>query len=174
MTSVNEFIKNFKGGARNDRFRVIINYPAAIGGTPNKQDYLVVTTAALPGSTVTPANVFFQGRQIPILGDRQNEPWTMTVLNDTDFSHRNAFTRWLNQIMSHEGNVQGTANWRDLLGVIEVQQLDRDDTVLKIVKLYNAFPDNMSQVDLDYGSVDQVEIYSVTFAYSHWLDDQSN
>lgn len=172
-TGINEFIKNFKGGARNDRFRVIINYPALVG-TPNVADYLRINTAALPGSTISPAMVFFMGRQIPVLGDRQLEVFSMTVLNDVDFSHRNAFTKWLNLTMSHESNVQGTPDYHDLLGTMQIEQLDRDgETVLKVIKLHNIFPDMMSQVDLAYAAMDQVEEYQITVAYSHWTSGET-
>lgn len=172
VMNINEFIQNFKGGgARSDKFRAIITYPALVG-TPDIQDYIVVHVASLPGSTVSPAMVFFQGRQIPLLGDRQLEPFTMTLYNDTTFSHRNAFERWMNLINAHEGNIQATSNYRDLLGTIEVHQLDRDgSTVLKVVKLHNVFPDNISPIDLDYANMDQVEQFTVNFAYTNWSSD---
>jgi hypothetical protein len=169
MVNINNFVAGFKGGARNDKFRVIITYPAVVGN-PNVQDYLRITTAALPGSTVSPTQVFFQGRAIPLLGDRQNEPFSMTILNDTDFSHRAAFERWLNAINSHTGNVQ-TGTYQSLLGTVQIDQLDRDDSVLKTVILQNAFPDMLSQIDLDYGAIDQAEIYTCSFGYTHWTSD---
>lgn len=174
MVSINDFISNFKGGgSRADKFRAIITYPALVTN-PDVQDYIVVHTAMLPGSTVSPTIVFFQGRQIPLLGDRQLEPFNMTVLNDTSFSHRKAFEQWLNGINSHQGNVQASSNYQDLLGTIQVDQLDRDDSVLKSYVFHNAFPDSLSQIDLDYSQQDQVEIYSVGFAYSHWSSDTTS
>ena len=172
MVNINNFVSGFKGGARNDKFRVIVTYPA-VAGTPNVQDYLRITTASLPGSTVPNAQVFFMGRAIPLLGDRQNEPFSMTILNDTDFSHRSCFERWLNAVNAHEGNVQ-TGTYQSLLGTIQIDQLDRDDSVLKTVVLHNVFVDMLSNIDLDYGAIDQAEIYSCSFAYTHWTSDTTS
>ncbi len=168
MVSINDFMQNFKGGgARADKFRAHVTYPSAVT-TPSVQDYIVISTAELPGSTVSPTFVFFQGRQIPLFGDRQLEPFTMTILNDIDFGHRNAFETWLNAIQSHESNIQSDPNYQNLLGVVQIDQLDRNDNILKTIKLMNAFPNMMSPIMLDYGATDQVEVYSISMSYSHW------
>jgi len=173
MVAITDFISQFKGGARADRFRAIISYPALVG-TPNVPDYIMVHTAMLPGSSISPAIVFFQGRQIPLMGDRQLEPLSLTLLNDTSYSHRGVFEKWMNAINSHAGNIQASANYLDLVGTIEVQQLDRDDTIIKSVKFLNCFPDALSQIDLDYSMQDQVQSYSVGLAYSHWTSDTTS
>ena len=123
----------------------------------------------MPASNVGQILVPFQGRQIPVPGDRTFEEWTMTVVNDVSFSHRNAFERWSNLINAHEGNVQGTDNYKNILGTINVSQLGNGDTVLKTVRLLNAFPTNIAQIDLGYDNNDALEQYSVTFSYSHWI-----
>jgi hypothetical protein len=174
MPSITDFTSNFTGGgARADKFRAIITYPASIS-SPNVQDYIVVHNAILPGSTVSPTIVFFAGRQIPLFGDRQLEPMAITIMNDTSFSHRRTFEEWLNAIQSNQGNIQATANYQQLLGTVQVDQLDRDDSVLKTYIFHNAFPDNLSQIDLDYSQTDQVQLYTVGFAFSHWSSDTTS
>lgn len=164
---INSFIASFRGGARPNRFKVIITWPT-IAGTPNIQDEFVVTAAQLPASVISPVIVPYKGRQIPVPGDRIFEEWTATILNDVTFSHRNAFERWLNAINSHQGNISGSSNYKDMLGTIDVIQLDRDDATLKSVRIYNAFPTNLTPIDLGYDQNDIMEIYTVTFSMSHW------
>ena len=45
--------------------------------------------ASLPGSTIAPIEVPFRGRKLQIAGDRTFDPWSITVINDTDFGVRN-------------------------------------------------------------------------------------
>lgn len=168
MANLNNFISAFQGGAKANRFSVQITYPSAVG-TPDIRDEVVVTAAGLPASVVGTILVPYQGRQIPIPGDRTFEDWTITVLNDKTFSHRNVFERWSNLINAHEENVQGTESYKDLLSTINVNQLDKDDTVIKTVKLYNAWPSNIAQIDLGYDQNDIIEQYTVTFSYTHWV-----
>jgi len=165
--SINDFISNFKGGARPNKFRVQITWPGLVG-TPNVRDEIVVNAAGLPASVIGVIPVPYKGRQIPVPGDRTFEDWTITVINDTTFSHRNAFERWLNAVNGHESNLQNTDSYKNLLGTVDIVQLDRDDRIIKTVKLFNAFPTNVAQIDLGYDQNDMLEQYTVTWSYSHW------
>lgn len=171
--SINDFISSFKDGARPNRFEVQITWPALVGA-PDVRDKIVVNAAAHPASVVGIVQVPYQGRQIPLPGDRTFEDWTITVVNSKTFSHRNALERWSNLINSHEGNSQGADSLRDLMGTLDVTQLDRDRNVLKTYKLYNAWPNNIAQVDLGYDQNDILETFTVTFSYSHWSSPTSS
>lgn len=165
--TITNFMSNFRGGARQNRFRVSITWPGAVG-SPNVRDDIVCTAASMPSSIIGVTQVFYRGRAISIPGDRTFEEWTATFMNDVTYSHRNAFERWSNLILSQEGNVQGTENYKDMLVTIDIAQLGRDDSVLKTVRLFNAWPTNISSVELDYSSQDTVSNFTVNFNYSHW------
>ena len=167
MAGINDFIASFKGGARPNRFRVQITWPGLVG-TPNVRDEIVVSAAQHPSSQVGVVQAPYQGRFIPLPGDRTFEDWTINVLNDKSFSHRNAFERWSNLINSHEGNIQGTDDYRNLVGTVDVVQLDREDVILKTYKLFNAWPSIVAPIELGYDQNDVLSQYSVTFSYSHW------
>lgn len=164
---IDTFISAFQGGARSNRFKVIITWPGIVGA-PNVRDEIVVSGAALPASFVGTIQAPYMGRQIPIPGDRTFEDWTINVQNDVSFSHRNAFERWSNKILSHSGNTQEASNYKDLVTNITVHQLDRDDNIIKSFVLKNAWPTNIGQIDLSYDANDQIEVYPVTFSYTFW------
>jgi hypothetical protein len=170
---ITEFIANFSGGARANKFRVTLGYPALVG-TPDVRDYIMCRGASLPGSTIGVAQAAYQGRQIPFPGDATFEPWTVTVYNDESFSHRNAFIRWRDAFNTHRGNLQRTTNMKSLFATQQVQQLSRDERVLKSIKLFNSWVSEVSPIDLAYDDNDTIEIYTVTFQFSHWEDDQTN
>jgi len=167
---LDKFIGNFRGGARANRFKVELNYPVA---GPNIEDYIVVAAAQLPASIMGVAHAQFMGRFIPIPGDRTFDDWTITVLNDTTFSHRNAFERWSEAILANQQNFQGTANYRSMTAPLNVHQLDRQGNRIKSFTLWHAWPTVISAIDLAYDQNDAIETYSVTFAYAHWSSDTS-
>jgi len=165
--TIQDFISNFNGGARPNKFRVQITWPGAVGA-PNVRDEIVVSAAAMPSAVMGIIQVPYKGRQIPIPGDRTFEDWTITVMNDISHSHRNAFERWGNIINSHRTNLQGVDNYSDFVSTINVTQLDMNLNPLKTVKIYNAWPSNIGQIDLGYENTDTIEQYPVTFSYTHW------
>lgn len=165
--NITDFISNFRGGARPNRFRVTFTYPAAVG-SPNVRDSIVIKAAQLPESTTGVIQVPYMGRQIPVPGDRTFQDWNITVVNDTTFSHRNLFERWSNLINGHESNLQGASSYKDLLATVDIVQLDRDDRVLKTIKLYNMFPTTIGAIELGYDQQDTIEEFTVTLSYSHW------
>jgi len=157
------------GGARANQFRVIFNRPAALAGGLNipKTSFLV-RTGQLPGSTVSEVVVPFRGRNLYLAGDREYETWTTTVLNDTDFMVRNAMEDW-NNGMNNYVNGTGLTNVADYTADLEVQQLDRDDTIIKSYKLINCFPQAIGAIDLSYDTTTEIETFDITWRYTHFV-----
>jgi len=83
------------GGARPNLFEVELAFPDA--AKPNNETEVLekarflVKAAALPASTIANIDIPFRGRILKIAGDRTFETWTITVMNDVDFSIRSAF-----------------------------------------------------------------------------------
>lgn len=165
--SITNFIANFQGGARPNRFRVQITWPTAVG-TPNVQDEFVVNAAQLPGYMTGVVQVPYKGRTIPVPGDRTFEDWVCTVMNDLSMSHRNAFERWNALCNLSRENIQGVPSYKDLLATIDVSQLGPQDEVIKTVKMYNAWPNNVMPIDLSYSDNDIISQFQVSMSYSHW------
>ena len=170
--SIDDFVSQFEGGARANRFAVAITWPGLITA-PNVRDNIMVTAASLPASILGVANAAYMGRNIPIPGDRTFEDWTITVRNDITFSHRNAFESWSNAILAHNANTQLFPTYSSMVTNIVVNQLDRDDNIIKTFTLRNAWPTNVSQIDLAYDQNDTIETFTVTFAYTDWQSTQT-
>ena len=141
MATIDEFKANLiGGGARANQFRVTFNTPGAIAtGLDVRKASFLIKAAALPGQTIAEIAVPFRGRNLYIAGDREFETWETTVINDTDFNIRNAMERWLNAINDTVTNT-GLSNVADYTADLTVEQLDRDDTVLKSYILRNCMP----------------------------------
>ena len=108
--------------------------------------------------------VNFRGRPIYLAGDRSFEPWTVKVLNDTNFKLRDAFERWQNGINNMSDN-EGLVNPADYQVDAFIDHLDRNGTTIKSYTLRGCFPTNISAIDLNMDPTDAVEDFDVSFRY---------
>lgn len=156
------------GGARPNLFRVVMPFPAfaGVGGETSKLTFMC-KAASLPASQVGTIEIPYRGRKVKIAGDRTFEQYSITVINDTDFLLRNAFERWSNQINQHERN-EGLQNPIDYQVDIILEQLNRNDEVIKIYKLVGAFPVNVGAIELSSESTDAIEEFQVQLEYQYW------
>ena len=157
------------GGTRPNLFEVEIAFPnpIAIENDVKEKSRFLVKAAALPASNITPIDVNFRGRILKIAGDRTFDTWTITVLNDVDFSIRSAFEKWMNFInkMSDATGAQDPAEYQP---DAYVHQLDRDGSTLRTYKFHDVFPTNISQIDLSYETVDAIEEFTVEMQVQWW------
>ena len=169
MATLDEFKANLiGGGARANQFRVTFNTPGAIAtGLDVRKASFLIKAAALPGQTIGEIAIPFRGRNLYIAGDREFETWETTVINDTDFNIRNAMERWLNAINDTVTNT-GLSNVADYTDDLTVEQLDRDDTVLKSYILRNCMPQGTGAIELSYDTANAIEEFTVTWRYSHF------
>ena len=172
MPNINEFKSRLRGGgARANQFKVTLPFPgyAAVGGETSDLAFLCSATA-LPGQTVGQVAIPFRGRILNIAGDRTFEPWTITVLNDTDFKLYRAFERWMNGINNMTDN-EGIANPADYQVDGFVDQLDRNGNTLKSYTYRGLYPEVLANIPLNYATNDTIESFDVTFRYQYFETD---
>ena len=99
--------------------------------------------------------------------DRSFDTWTITVLNDVDFSIRSAFEKWMNLINKMEDNT-GEQDPAIYQPDAYVHQLDRDGSTLRTYKFHDVFPTQVSQIDLSYETTDAIEEFTVEFQVQWW------
>ncbi len=160
------------GGARPNLFKATVNFPAYAGGEVELTSFLD-KAAQLPASTIGTVNVPFRGRQVLIAGDRTFEPWTITVINDTDFKVRNAFERWMNGINQHRNNT-GLTNPVDYQADMSVAQLDKSGNEVKVYNFRGTFPTAVSSIELSYESTDAIEEFTVELQVQYWESDTTS
>ena len=168
--------------ARPNLFQVDLAFPSGIINNASlvRLGKFTVRAANLPSSQIGVIEVPFRGRTLKIAGDRTFEPWTITVMNDSKFKLRAAFEKWASSIQGYAENftvARGLGDRDDSTGYfadMTVQQLSRDiragkaPKVLKAYRFYNVFPSNIAAIDLDYGSNDAVEEFTVELQVQYW------
>ena len=173
------------GGARPNLFECELAFPPDSIPVGTTEDVLsdktrfLVKAASLPASTLGVIDIPFRGRNLKIAGDRTFDPWTITVINDSDFSIRTAFERWMNLINKHEDNA-GKNDPVDYQTDAIVKQFGRALTngstpttqsavpVLKQYKFYGVFPTSVSDITLSYDSSDTIEEFTVDLQVQWW------
>lgn len=170
--NINEFRSQMVGdGARPNLFEVSMPFPAfSSPGDAQRKLTFMCRSSALPGSTIGVVPVQYFGRELKFAGNRTFAEWTMTIINDEDFVVRNAFERWLNGINSHNFNVRNPVALNPGTYTVdgEVYQYGKTGNTLKKYRITGAFPTDVSPIDLDWGSNDTIEEYTVTLAYQWW------
>ena len=173
------------GGARPNLFECELAFPPDSIPVGTTEDVLsdktrfLVKAASLPASTLGVIDIPFRGRNLKIAGDRTFDPWTITVINDSDFSIRTAFERWMNLINKHEDNA-GKNDPVDYQTDAIVKQFGRALSngttpttqsavpVLKQYKFYGVFPTSVSDITLSYDSSDTIEEFTVDLQVQWW------
>jgi hypothetical protein len=162
------------GGARPTLFRVELTNPvnnAADSITP-----FLIRATSLPNSTINPIEIPYFGRKIKIAGDRTFDAWSVTVMNDEDFRIRHTMEQWHNQINSLQTNLNLNADSSpsNYKSTALVTQYGKSGEELRRYKFNGLFPTEISTIDLDWDTTDQIENFTVTFAYDWYEIDGGN
>jgi len=167
-----EFRAQLQGdGARPNLFEVQLTFPTFINpGSAARKLTFMCKTASLPGSTIGHVPVFYFGRETKLAGNRTFPEWNLSIINDEDFVVRNAFEKWMNGINRHVTNVRDSWAGNSLGYATQglVKQYSKTGGVLKQYTFEGIFPVDVSQIDVDWGSNDTIEEYSVTLAYQYF------
>ena len=165
-------------GARPNLFEVNLTFPTAVpgAGDATRKALFQAKSAQLPGSTIGTVPLYYFGREMKFAGNRTFTDWTVTIINDEDFTIRNSMEQWMNLINGHAGNARNPA-FNTPLGYTanaNVVQYGKEGSILKRCTFVGMFPVDVAPIDLDWGTNDAIEEYSVTFAYQYWTSDSTD
>jgi hypothetical protein len=156
------------GGARSNLFEVVLNFPALAPASSEVLDKsrFLVKAANLPASNISDITVPFRGRILHVAGDRTFDSWTVTIINDTDFSIRSAFEKWMNAINRVSDNT-GSTDPASYQADAFVHQLDRNGDTLRSYHFYDLFPTNISPINLSYDT-EGIQEFTVEMQVHWW------
>ena len=159
------------GGARPNLFKVTMSFPSYVTANVELASYMCKATS-MPASTIAPIAVPFRGRNLQIAGDRTFDPWSVTIINDTDFNVRNSFEQWMNGINQHKLNT-GLTQPSSYMADMIVEQLDKDGTVEKTYNIRGTFPTNLGAIELSYDSENAIEEFEVELQIQYWESNKT-
>lgn len=171
--SVSSFLANFRGGgARPNRYEVILTFPAGIplGLVASQKIAFTCSAAAIPSSNMGVVNAPFMGREVKLPGDKTFDDWTVQIMLDNDWLGRRVFERWHDMLLGFESNTAspGMLNPVNAYAKAIINQLDRADNVVATYEIEGMFPSQVGEITLGYDQNDQVMLQPVTFAVNNW------
>lgn len=156
--------------ARPNLFRVEVTFPDNDVSASNKFSF-TCRSGQLPGMQTGQVIVPYFGRMVKFAGDRQFEDFAVRVINDEDYTVRDAFERWQNDldIVNHNSNkkelLNGDSDRARHYASVTVTHFSKSGRPLKTYTLHNAFPYVVEGVGLDWQENDTAMEFGVVFAY---------
>ena len=184
--TINDFKSRLAGGgARPNLFEVAMTFPDNLTSSGKElaktEVRYMVKAAELPASNIGDIPVNFRGRILHVAGDRTFDPWTITVINNTDWALRQTFEDWSNMINNrvYDFGVTQPMEYHTNASVLQLarnnpagtgqdQTGDSNIPIVSKYKFYGMWPSQVSSVALDYGSTDTIEEFQVTFQVEYW------
>lgn len=173
--NLTNFKSNFNdGGARSNLFEVSWTKPS--GGKPVPVDpkgdtkKFFCKASNFPTSTINAIDVFYQGRTIKVAGTRPAyTDWTVTIMNDEDFTIRKELEEWFTFMNHHELNVRGKIGLPEYkIDSATITSFSKDGSSKGMYKFYGMFPITIGEITADW-ETDTIQTYDVTFALD-WFE----
>lgn len=171
MATIGQFKANMQGGgARPNQFRVQLTFPAWVGSIAWQAigaGEFLCRAASLPASILEDITTMYRGRPVHFAGERTFQPWTVAVYNDNDFLIRRTLERWSDGIAQFDAT-NGRLATLDYQVQMNVQQLDRNDAIVKEYTFYDAYPVVVGPIQLAFDQNNQIEEFEVEFVYNYF------
>ena len=157
------------GGAKVDKFTIEMGTPAGDGSlTLGVDGPILCKSTSFPEKTIGLSSAFIQGRELRLPGDSvYPTEHEITFYNTADHAIRNMFKKWMSSIDNFGTNFH-TCNPEQFVVEIKIHQLDCNGEPVATATLHNAWPSALTQVEVDSETINQIEMFTVRFTYSHW------
>lgn len=157
-------------GARANKYRVTFNIPSAI---PKTADISTVDTlciaASHPSKTLGVIETWNQGRKLVLPGDTAYpNVWTLTFYNTEEHNIRRAILEWMRAIDHFQDNMHSGMPI-EVLADFAVSQLDSAMNETVRYTFHGVFPTEVSEITLGDDQQDQIQQFTVNFAYTDWV-----
>lgn len=133
--------------------------PAGQGGA------VYANSIVVPGKTITDIPLVYQGFTYHIPGMVQYEPnpWTITFKTPGDYLVRNAFERWMNEIVSDETTC-GSSKFPCPNVTLDIGILSPNCEIERIYQLIGLYPQSVGQIQYDLTS-NEIVTFDVSLHY---------
>lgn len=165
---IQKFISSFTDDlAKPSKFEVKITPPPVLGNIIDPATLaLRCESATLPGRTLATSDLRIYGPTEKYPYQSTYEDVTLTFIVTSSMIEKTLFSTWLDHINSPKTwNFEYKSNYvTDIL----ITQYDTSNREMHEVKLIEAFPISINQLDLDWSSDAPYHKLSVVFAFTYW------
>lgn len=162
--SISYFKSRLKEISNTNRYRIYINnkYFNELG------DYSIYTREVpLPGQSLNITPIVIQGsnRNVPMTMDY--DPISITFICDSQLKPRIAIQRWMDDMIYDKKNYT-IAFLDDFKTNIYIEPLTKRNEKIFKIELTDAWPKDMSEVQMGYDNDSQIFEFNATFEYFSW------
>lgn len=172
--NASEFRARLQGhGQRPNMYEVKITFPDVTNDVEREFTFMCRASSS-PGFFLGRVDAPYFGRRVSFAGDRVYEDWNVRVIDDEDHVVRNAFESWSNRMsmIDHDTNKVENFEGRVVYADAEITMMSKDGTPNKTYYLKNAWPLQVSPVELAWDANDQIVEFDVSFAYDYFITDR--
>jgi hypothetical protein len=174
MADLNEFISSIKseGLMRNNRYEVMLS-PPAVTGFNNYNELrkilLYCDNVTIPGLSIStiPARTYGEYREMPY--EKIYAPITLNFYVDNSMQVKKLFDSWITNIQ--DPNTRNMNYYSTYTTDIDIYVLDVKERARYAVKLFHAYPKDMSAITMDYSNRDVMKL-QVTMNYKYWKSSE--
>lgn len=172
MSKLNEFIANVKseGLMHNSRFAVSLGVPIAMSSDIELRKMLLFCDAVpLPSISMstTQARTFGEYREMPY--ERLFANINMSFFVDNSMQVKGFFDEWMTKIIDPQTRSIGYYKYYISDMVIDVFDIAEQQRYQ--VKMYECYPKEISQIQLDYANKDVMKL-TVSMNYKYWTSSR--
>lgn len=170
--SPNHLMNNVQGYARSNKFRVLFPMPATLTTAYDTSILELISTQCQAVNMPSKQLGTFNHRNI---GPIEKMPYdsifneiTATFRVDSKYLTRRFFQDWIMSINDHSGK---TFKYRDEYQVdFNIYALNNKGDDIINIKVFQAYPTNLTAINLDENSSDTISEFSVSFVYTQWRE----
>jgi hypothetical protein len=165
---IDKFLASFTSDlARPSKFNVLIKLPSKVAGAISTETLAMrCEMSNMPGRTIETADLRIYGPSEKFPHRTSYDDITMTFIVSDSMKEKKAFDNWLELINPSETwNMEYKKNY---VSDITISQYDVANEVSYAVKLIDAFPLLVNQLDLDWSNETVYHKLSVVFTYRYW------
>lgn len=146
-----------------------------MGGILNDSDNVYITTANLPGYSISNIQTPFMGLDFNIPGSAKfpgSDSWAVTYRCDQQLNIRQKFVNWQSSIFNAFPNSAGqsTGNYapKGMESVAKLVVHDRDGNPVRAFQLIGVYPVTIGEVSYDQTGNGAIATMTATMAYQWW------
>jgi len=163
------------GGARTNLMEMEL--PNVPGGGSVTEWKFMCKASQIPPSTITPIEVPYFGRNVKVAGESREFPaLSTTVVNDEGHKLKAALEIWMATFNGHTSN-KAEANRFSSRNNYTVQLIlkmfRKDGAEDQVWKFEGCWPSNISAIDLNWDSGNQIQEFTVDWQYDYYTHAQA-
>jgi len=170
MANISNLKQALGAGGRVNKYRLNFSIPSAVATVSDLQNADVLCKATqFPGMSITPIEVYNQGRKLVIPGDTTYEnTWAVTFYNTADHALRRDLISWMRSADDFQRNTH-SGKPTDIMTEMSVTQLDSMGKDTVTYTFHNLWVSGVDAIELSDDADGGIQEFAVTFSFSDWV-----